>query len=465
MNKNTADSLIQSTDIFSGQFARKLLVAGLLAAMMGCSSGGGNSNGDDSYGGGTDSVADGSDQTDGSQDNGDSQDSGAGQDDSAGQDSGNANSPVVSAFVPGSTSDLSLGTVMVSTDGLTLYVFENDRNDTDGDGVGDSDCNGNCASNWPPVEANPDDSPQGKFTVITRDDGSTLQWAYNDMPLYFFAGDSEAGETNGEGINNVWFVARPDPFTTAETSLGSVIAGSGSVTTVEADGSQSSARSDKSGFSLYAFDNDVTDADGDGGGDSDCNGSCAVNWPPLYADNAATAAGNYTIIDRDDGSRQWAFKGEPLYFFAGDTSAGDTNGEGAGGVWHLARKAPVQLFDSGSAGDVFAARGLIADVDGSGNQAATSTDKTGFTVYLFDDDTNDVDGDGADSDCNGGCASTWPPLYANDNDSAAGDFTIIDREDGSRQWVYKNAPLYFFVGDQAPGGLNGVYGTWHEVTP
>lgn len=350
-------------------------------------------------------------------------------------------------------------TTRVDRDGFTLYTFENDRNDTDGDGAGDSDCNGTCAVNWPPLYAEAGATGWGDFTVIERDD-STHQWAFKGMPLYFFANDAAAGDTNGDGIGNIWFVARPDPFKTADSTIGTVFTGATSILGVDGTGAQTTTRVDRNGFTLYVFDNDAPN-------DSNCNGSpCAVNWPPLYADNGATATGDFSIVTRDDATRQWAFKGQPLYFFAGDAAAGDVNGDQVGGIWHAARPAPVQLFDGGTLGDIFAARGTIADVDGSGNRAATSSDKTGFTVYLFDDDANDAEGDGAgDSDCNGACAVTWPPLYAETTDTAEGDFTIIDREDGSKQWAYKGAPLYFYQGDAAAGDTNGIYGAWHEVMP
>ncbi len=368
--------------------------------------------------------------------------------------------PEPAAFTPGVTQATAIGTVLVGANGLTLYTFENDRADVDGDGAGDSDCNGNCEAAWPPLTATEADTASGAFTLITRDDGVTRQWAYHGMPLYFFNGDVDASDTTGEGINDTWFVARPSPFAATSTALGTVI---GSATTVNGGGTAAD-RLDLIGRSLYVFDNDATDKDGDGLGDSDCNGGCAATWPPLLADRGASAYGNYSLITRDDGNQQWAVNGEPLYFFSGDSAAGEVNGDQVGGVWHAARKAPVQLFTAASGDVVFAARGLIADVAG-GVQATTQSDRTGFTLYLFDDDLNDVDGDGADSDCNGGCASTWPPLYATATDQNFGDFTLIDRGDGSRQWVYRGAPLYFFVGDQSTGTLNGVYGTWHAVNP
>ena len=87
------------------------------------------------------------------------------------------------------------------------------------------------------------------------------------------------------------------------------------------------------GMTLYTFDKDTTP------GKSACNGPCATNWPPaLVADNAK-AAGDWTIITRDDGMKQWAYKGKPVYAFAKDTKAGDTTGDGfMNGVWHIAKQ-------------------------------------------------------------------------------------------------------------------------------
>jgi predicted lipoprotein with Yx(FWY)xxD motif len=86
------------------------------------------------------------------------------------------------------------------------------------------------------------------------------------------------------------------------------------------------------GMTLYTFDPDPA-----GSGKSVCNGRCATNWPPLMAAADAKASGDYTIVVRDDGMRQWAYKGKPLYFWIKDAKAGDRTGDGVNKVWHLAR--------------------------------------------------------------------------------------------------------------------------------
>lgn len=87
------------------------------------------------------------------------------------------------------------------------------------------------------------------------------------------------------------------------------------------------------GMTLYTFDKDAA-----GSGKSACNGPCAQNWPPLAAPANAVASGDWTLVTRDDGSRQWAFKGKPLYYWTRDAKPGDKTGDGfANNAWHVAK--------------------------------------------------------------------------------------------------------------------------------
>lgn len=88
------------------------------------------------------------------------------------------------------------------------------------------------------------------------------------------------------------------------------------------------------GYTLYTFDNDVA-----GSGASACGASCTGAWPPLSVPNptaSSEATGELGTITRDDGSPQVTYDGKPLYLYSGDASPGDTNGDGVGGVWHVA---------------------------------------------------------------------------------------------------------------------------------
>ncbi|VTU20466.1 MULTISPECIES: COG4315 family predicted lipoprotein [unclassified Variovorax] len=87
-----------------------------------------------------------------------------------------------------------------------------------------------------------------------------------------------------------------------------------------------------SGMTLYTFDRDAA-----GSGKSACNGPCAMAWPPLTATDTAKPMGGYTILMRDDGKKQWAYKGWPLYYYSKDAKAGDKTGDGFNKIWKLAR--------------------------------------------------------------------------------------------------------------------------------
>jgi predicted lipoprotein with Yx(FWY)xxD motif len=87
-----------------------------------------------------------------------------------------------------------------------------------------------------------------------------------------------------------------------------------------------------SGMTVYTFDKDTA-----GSGASACNGPCATLWPPLVAQADAAPTGDYTVVTRADGSRQWAYKGWPLYTYSKDTKAGDATGDKFKDVWHIVK--------------------------------------------------------------------------------------------------------------------------------
>lgn len=87
---------------------------------------------------------------------------------------------------------------------------------------------------------------------------------------------------------------------------------------------------DGHGMTLYTFDKDAPAV-------SNCNGDCATKWPPLSAGSAARPQGEFGIVVRADGKRQWTFRGLPLYTWFKDANPGDVTGDGVKGVWHIAR--------------------------------------------------------------------------------------------------------------------------------
>ena len=99
------------------------------------------------------------------------------------------------------------GPYLIGLDGKTLYTFAPDSANT-------STCIDACAATWPPLAPGAGGAPKGEdgvtgtFTTFARPDGS-MQVAYNGSPLYYYAKDAKAGDTNGQGIGGKWFVASP----------------------------------------------------------------------------------------------------------------------------------------------------------------------------------------------------------------------------------------------------------------
>ena len=104
-----------------------------------------------------------------------------------------------------STNDPTLGAYLTGLNGMTLYLYTKDTPDV-------TVCYATCATNWPPLTVAAGATitgPSGAtaaFATISRTDG-TSQVTYNHWPLYYYAGDSKAGDTTGQGKNGTWFVA------------------------------------------------------------------------------------------------------------------------------------------------------------------------------------------------------------------------------------------------------------------
>jgi len=100
--------------------------------------------------------------------------------------------------------DDKLGSYLTDAKGMTLYTFKKDS-------TGKSACAGECVAKWPLYyreKVGVDPKMAADFGTITRDDGQK-QTTYKGLPLYYFAGDKAAGETKGQGVKDVWFVAAP----------------------------------------------------------------------------------------------------------------------------------------------------------------------------------------------------------------------------------------------------------------
>jgi predicted lipoprotein with Yx(FWY)xxD motif len=206
------------------------------------------------------------------------------------------------------------------------------------------------------------------------------------------------------------------------------------------------AYADGKGMTLYTYDKDD-------GGKSACTGDCAKDWVPLAAPATATAFGDWTVVARDDGSKQWALKGKPLYTYAKDTKPGDGGGNGVDQVWHIA----LAKFGEG-----YKLPDGLALLDSANAAGGALVNDQGMPLYTYDKDPT-----GGKPTCVAQpCSDHWAPYLAAQIAKPVGDFTVIDRGDGVFQWAFKGKPLYSFDGDTVAGDTNGngLENYWHVAT-
>jgi len=143
--------------------------------------------------------------------------------------------------------------------------------------------------------------------------------------------------------------AVPRTTTAAGATAAGGAAASDGVTVAIGDDAAGKHLAGPTGHALYFFASDAT-------GVSNCTGGCAGNWPPLTVATGATPSaadevtGALAVIERADGGRQVTLGGRPLYYFAGDSAAGQINGDGVGGVWSLARPGSASASPGSSSG-------------------------------------------------------------------------------------------------------------------
>lgn len=111
-----------------------------------------------------------------------------------------------------------LGDILVGPEGMTLYMF-----DQDSEGESASACSGDCVEAWPPLtttgEPSAGDGVTAQIATFERETGETQVMA-GGWPLYYFASDEQAGDTKGQGVNDIWWVLSPDgtPIRAAATT-------------------------------------------------------------------------------------------------------------------------------------------------------------------------------------------------------------------------------------------------------
>lgn len=232
------------------------------------------------------------------------------------------------------TSNTKFGQIITDGNGNTLYFFSIDAS-------GNSGCIGNCTAAWPVYYATNLNVQTGlnssDFATITRPDGKK-QTTYKGWPLYYYIGDTKAGDVNGDGSGNLWFVAKAD-YTVMLASQQLVGADGNNYISNYTVGTGTTAYiTDAAGKTLYAFSPDKYQQNTYTKSDFSNN----TVWP---IDSVSTIGSIPSILNKSDFSiitvftkTQLAYKGWPLYYFGPDNNTrGNTKGVSVPkpGIWPI----------------------------------------------------------------------------------------------------------------------------------
>ncbi|WP_225635855.1 SCO0930 family lipoprotein [Streptomyces solaniscabiei] len=249
---------------------------------------------------------------------------GAGAGDGLGAKGGQASAaPPVSAGKLSVSANAELGELVTDGSGRTLYRFDQDTAQPP-----KTTCEADCATAWPPVAA--DDAIAGEgidkslLGEVTRADG-TKQLTIGGWPAYRYAKDA-VGEVKGQGVGGKWYALAPDGKKAKAADLAGL--------STRNDPELGEIVVDKNGMTVYRFMKDEAWPEPV----SACTGACLEKWPvvaPVEAnDTKGVVKKGLMSFTRPDGAAQQTVNCWPIYTFAGDKKAGDTNGQGVGGTWY-----------------------------------------------------------------------------------------------------------------------------------
>jgi predicted lipoprotein with Yx(FWY)xxD motif len=228
------------------------------------------------------------------------------------------------------------------------------------------------------------------------------------------------------------------------------------------------AYADTRGRTLYTWDQDPA-------GKSTCVDACAASFQPFLATSTGTTLGDWSLLSRGDGTKQWALKGKALYTYVKDVDPGSVRGDSPANSGALRKNGLGVMVGGGYRGEFHSDKPAADPFPGGWKPALlyplsaiklpagvavkeipdaaafAFVDHGGYTLYEF------IGGESSDAEkCAPTSCKNWRPFPAAQLAEPIGDFTVVDRSDGIRQWAYKNRLLYTYVEDLAPGYANGV---------
>jgi predicted lipoprotein with Yx(FWY)xxD motif len=332
-------------------------------------------------------------------------------------------------------------------EGNALYTYDGDQSDS-------SSCYDDCAKEFPPFVADARARAFGEWSIIDRAN-HVRQWAYQGKPLYRYSGTDPVGEPAASR-----FIAREDPAWSDPASK----------FYSPKRGWRRAAYTPEKAFAMppdieLDF---LAIANGFGFVDAashmtlyaaPVSHKLSAEWRPMRASALALPIGDFSIVrTRDDGTRQWTYKGEALYTYAGDYAPTEVTG-----IFTSDKSVQAAL-----ASQDFTPPGiLIGHYPGRGALMTTTTGQSLYYVARYHTQYggreaprgyfvtyNDAKAQGAQG-CQGDCTKTWKPVIAPENAQPSGFWEVIARPDGTKQWVFKGSPVYTFIGDKHPGDVEG----------
>ena len=342
-------------------------------------------------------------------------------------------------------------------DGRTLFI-------SDGDQPGAANCVGECAKEFPPLLAAPGAKAFGDWSLVPRASGK-MQWAYQSHPLYTWSQEEEPGEvaTNvglietanqklAQSATVAGSLLPPEGWRVARFEPGASMAVPDGIDVRLVSSAQGVVLTDFAGFTLYAFEGDAADD-----GQTCSDEGCEIEWLPVVAPALALDVGDFSVVTRADGSRQWAYLGQPLYRYSSDLLPGDVHGRAVDDRWRVTlltqnfRPPEVAVNALEGYGDVMSVRGMTLYTGSpfmkvwGGRNLRDTYKKAYFRGKKL----------GGDACVDAACLEVWRPFEAPADAVSHGSWEVITRPDGARQWAYKGFGLYSYVGDTAPGQNRG----------
>lgn len=310
-----------------------------------------------------------------------------------------------------------------------------------------------CTDLWIPELANEDAEEIGKWTVVERRDGA-MQWAFDEQPLYTSVRDTLPGDVLGGtsrrfgGDSPAQRVPikppahMPPGFAIASTAIGRLLATS-------------------KNQSVYSYNDDSATS-------SACFDTCLEAWTPVLAPALTRPQGEWSILERSPGVKQWVFRGKPLYTSNSDQeswSQESSDSEQWQNVFTQVTPPPPASFTQQET-----LQGIVL------------ADKNGKTIYRYNCGEDSADQLSCDHPadtqvyrlamCGGGdpqkCLEFWPYVTAGEDetslnslwtivtiDPTSGRFAPENHDNALRVWAYRDRPVYLYGRDKKPGDVNG----------